>query len=62
VALKDGLPHEVPVLRLNVLSKHRMLHMEGLPPVSATSYSACHSVTATVDPFADWRGGNGFFT
>jgi hypothetical protein len=51
-ALKDGLPHEVPVLNLNVLSEHRKLHE-----------SACHSVTATVDPFADWRGdGNGLFT
>jgi hypothetical protein len=51
VALKDGLPHEVPVLRLNVLSQHRMLHT-----------STCHLVTATADPFAAWRGGNGLFT
>ncbi len=52
MALKDGLPHEVPVLRLNVLSKHRKLHT-----------SACHSVETTADPFADWRGdGNGLFT
>ena len=51
VALKDELPNEVPVLNLNVLSEHRKLHE-----------SACHSVTATVDPFAAWRGGNGFLT
>ena len=50
MALKDGLPYEVPVLRLNVLSQHRMLHT-----------STCHSVTTTVDPFDDWRG-NGLFT
>ncbi len=52
MALEDGLLHEVPVLRLNVLSQHRMLHT-----------STCHLVTTTADPFADWRGnGNGLFT
>ncbi len=63
VALKDGLPHEVPVLRLNVLSKRRKLHMDdSFPPVPASSFSDCHSVTATVDPFADWHESNSFFT
>ncbi len=36
------------VLRLNVLSKHRLLHE-----------SACHSVIVNDDPFATWRGGDG---
>jgi hypothetical protein len=38
----------VVVLRLNVLSKHRILHE-----------SDCHSVLENDDPFAAWRGGDG---
>ena len=48
VAHSGGLDHEVVVLRLNVLSKHRILHE-----------SDCHSVLEDDDPFAAWRGGDG---
>ena len=50
VAHSGGLPHEVVVLRLNVLSKHRILHD-----------SLCHVANTNIDPFAAWRGGDGVF-
>ncbi len=50
LAHSGGLPHEVVVLRLNVLSKHRILHE-----------STCHSVIENDDPFATWRVGDGLF-
>ena len=37
------------MLRLSVLSKHRLLDI------------SCHEVNTTVDPFASWRHGDGFF-
>ena len=63
MAIKDGLPQVVLALRLDVLSKHRMLHMVGnVVPEPDTTASTCHSSTATADPFATWHnGGNGLF-